>query len=129
MRLRGQSSQAYWEVAMNKRGKSWQFVVVALLIVLFSLSALLGFSYQYGDTKTTYVKGAADIRFGIDIRGGVDVTFVPAGDMDATPEQLSAAQTVIEDRLIGLGVTDYESYVDSARDRIIVRRSEERRVG
>ena len=106
---------------MNKRGKSWQFVVVALLIVLFSLSALLGFSYQYGDTKTTYVKGAADIRFGIDIRGGVDVTFVPAGDMDATPEQLSAAQTVIEDRLIGLGVTDYESYVDSARDRIIVR--------
>ena len=106
---------------MNKRGKSWQFVVVALLIVLFSLSALLGFSYQYGDTKTTYVKGAADIRFGIDIRGGVDVTFVPAGDVDATDVQMQAAQTVINDRLVGLGITDYESYVDANKDRIIVR--------
>ena len=93
---------------MNKRGKSWHFVVVALLIILFSLSALLGFSYQYGDTKTTYIKGAGDIRFGIDIRGGVDVTFMPADDMDATDEQMAAARTVIEDRLVGLGITDYE---------------------
>ena len=106
---------------MNKRGKSWQFVVVALLIILFSLSALLGFSYQYGDTKTTYIKGAGDIRFGIDIRGGVDVTFMPADDMDATDEQMAAARTVIEDRLVGLGITDYEDYVDYNKDRIIVR--------
>ena len=28
----------------------------------------------YGDTKNIYIKGASDIRFGIDIRGGVDVT-------------------------------------------------------
>ena len=106
---------------MNKRWKSWHFVVVALLIILFSLSALLGFSYQYGDTKTTYIKGAGDIRFGIDIRGGVDVTFMPADDMDATDEQMAAARTVIEDRLVGLGITDYEDYVDYNKDRIIVR--------
>ena len=106
---------------MNKRGKAWHFVAVAFLIILFSLSALLGFSYQYGDIKTTYIKGAQDIRFGIDIRGGVDVTFMPADDMDATDEQMVAARTVIEDRLVGLGVTDYEDYVDYTRDRIIVR--------
>ena len=69
----------------------------------------------------SYIKGASDIRFGIDIRGGVDVTFMPAGDVDATPEQMTAAKTVIEDRLVGLGITDYESYVDSNKDRIIVR--------
>ena len=106
---------------MNKRGKAWHFVAVAFLIILFSLSALLGFSYQYGDIKTTYIKGAQDIRFGIDIRGGVDVTFMPADDMDATDEQMAAARTVIEDRLVGLGITDYEDYVDYTRDRIIVR--------
>lgn len=106
---------------MNKRGKAWHFVAVAFLIILFSLSALLGFSYQYGDIKTTYIKGAQDIRFGIDIRGGVDVTFMPADDMDATDEQMVAARTVIEDRLVGLGITDYEDYVDYTRDRIIVR--------
>ena len=40
------------------------------------LTAIFGVSYQYGDTKNTYIKGASDIRFGIDIRGGVDVTFM-----------------------------------------------------
>lgn len=106
---------------MNKKGKSWPLFVVAILIVVFSLTAIFGVSYQYGDTKNVYIKGASDIRFGIDIRGGVDVTFMPAGDVDATPEQMTAAKTVIEDRLVGLGITDYESYVDSNKDRIIVR--------
>ena len=106
---------------MNKKGKSWPLFVVAILIVVFSLTAIFGVSYQYGDTKNIYIKGASDIRFGIDIRGGVDVTFMPAGDVDATPEQMTAAKTVIEDRLVGLGITDYESYVDSNNDRIIVR--------
>ena len=106
---------------MNRKGKSWPLFVVAILIVLFSLTAILGVSYTYGDTKNVYVKGASDIRFGIDIRGGVDVTFMPAGDVDATDEQMTAAKTVIEDRLVGLGITDYESYVDNNKDRIIVR--------
>ena len=106
---------------MNKKGKSWPLFVVAILIVVFSLTAIFGASYQYGDTKNIYIKGASDIRFGIDIRGGVDVTFMPAGDVNATPEQMTAAKTVIEDRLVGLGITDYESYVDSNKDRIIVR--------
>ena len=62
---------------MNKRGKSWHLIVTALLIVVFSFTALFGVSYTYGDTKNVYIKGAEDIRFGIDIRGGVDVTFMP----------------------------------------------------
>ena len=106
---------------MNKKGKSWPLFVVAILIVLFSLTAILGVSYTYGDTKNAYVKGASDIRFGIDIRGGVDVTFMPADDVEATDAQMAAAKTVIEDRLVGLGITDYESYVDNNKNRIIVR--------
>lgn len=51
---------------MNRKGKSWPLFVVAILIVLFSLTAILGVSYTYGDTKNVYVKGASDIRFGID---------------------------------------------------------------
>ena len=94
---------------------------MAILIVLFSLTAIFGVSYTYGDTKNVYVKGASDIRFGIDIRGGVDVTFMPADDVEATDAQMTAAKTVIEDRLVGLGITDYESYVDNNKNRIIVR--------
>ena len=106
---------------MNRKGKSWPLFVVATLIVLFSLTAIFGVSYTYGDTKNVYVKGASDIRFGIDIRGGVDVTFMPADDVEATDAQMTAAKTVIEDRLVGLGITDYESYVDNNKNRIIVR--------
>lgn len=106
---------------MNRKGKSWPLFVVAILIVLFSLTTIFGVSYTYGDTKNTYIKGASDIRFGIDIRGGVDVTFMPADDVGATDAQMAAAKTVIEDRLVGLGITDYESYVDNNKDRIIVR--------
>ena len=106
---------------MNRKGKSWPLFVVAILIVLFSLTAIFGVSYTYVDTKNVYVKGASDIRFGIDIRGGVDVTFMPADDVEATDAQMTAAKTVIEDRLVGLGITDYESYVDNNKNRIIVR--------
>ena len=106
---------------MNRKGKSWPLFVVAILIVLFSLTAIFGVSYTYGDTKNVCVKGASDIRFGIDIRGGVDVTFMPADDVEATDAQMTAAKTVIEDRLVGLGITDYESYVDNNKNRIIVR--------
>ena len=106
---------------MNRKGKSWPLFVVAILIVLFSLTAIFGVSYTYGNTKNVYVKGASDIRFGIDIRGGVDVTFMPADDVEATDAQMTAAKTVIEDRLVGLGITDYESYVDNNKNRIIVR--------
>ena len=106
---------------MNKKGKAWHLFVMAILIVVFSLTAIFGVSYRYGDTKNIFIKGAEDIRFGIDIRGGVDVTFMPANGIDATDDQMTAAKTVIENRLVGLGITDYEDYVDYNKDRIIVR--------
>ena len=83
---------------MNKRGKSWHLIVTALLIVVFSFTALFGVSYTYGDTKNVYIKGAEDIRFGIDIRGGVDVTFMPADGVEATDDQI---QQQIDTNLTG----------------------------
>ncbi len=65
-------------------------------------------------------QGAKDIRFGVDIKGGVNVTFVPSDGYDATEEQLEAAQLVIENRLVALNVTDYELYVDNNSDSLIL---------
>jgi SecD/SecF fusion protein len=106
--------------AMRKRGKPWQLFVVAVLIVVFSCSAFFGFKTQYGDTTTTYIKGASDIRFGVDIKGGVNATFKASDGYQATEEQLEAAKTVIEDRLVGLNITDYEIYIDSKNSSIIL---------
>lgn len=58
---------------------------------------------------------------GIDIRGGVEATFKPAGDVDATDEQLESAKSIIELRMVSQGITDYELYADAKSDRIIVR--------
>ena len=106
---------------MKKKGRSWHLIVVALLILVFAYTAFFGISTQYGDTEKTYIKGADDIRFGIDIRGGVDVTFMPADGYDATDEQMAAAESVIQQRLVNLSITDSEVYVDYNKDRIIVR--------
>ena len=93
---------------MKTKGKAWHLVVTVLLILAFVYTAFFGVSAKYGDVTTTYIKGAKDIRFGVDIKGGVNVTFVPSEDYDATEEQLEAAQLVIENRLVALNVTDYE---------------------
>lgn len=106
---------------MKTKGKPWQFFVVAVLIVVFAFTAFFGVSTQYGDTTTIWLKGAKDIRFGIDIRGGVDVTFMPADGYDATDEQMDAAESVIQQRLVNLNITDNEVYTDYNKDRIIVR--------
>ena len=105
---------------MKKIHKSTFFIVVAL-IALFTVSALTGFDYYYGDNKTTVVKGINDIRLGIDIQGGVDVTFAPADGFDASDKQLDAATATLKTRLSTLGINDNEIYSDYKSDRIIVR--------
>ncbi len=105
---------------MRKVGKPVVFVIVAIIIV-FTTLAFFGISTSYGDITTTYIKGVDDIRWGIDIRGGVDVTFTPPEGYDATPDEMAAAESIIKVRLVSQNITDYETYVDEAKDRIIVR--------
>lgn len=97
------------------------FFIVFLLILAFAASTVFGVKNQYGDLTTTYINGLEDIRLGIDIQGGVDVTFAPVDDVDATKEQLESVQTVMETRLITLGINDYETYIDETNDKVIVR--------
>ena len=97
---------------MKTKGKAWHLIATVLLIVVFVYTAFFGVYAKYGDTTTTYIKGAKDIRFGVDIKGGVNVTFVPSDGYDATDEQLDAARLVI--------VTDYELYVDNNSDSLIL---------
>ena len=84
---------------MKRVGKPVFFVVVAILALL-TYAAFFGVSSKYGDIDRTYIKGADDIRWGIDIRGGVDVTFSPPEGVDATDEEMSAAESVIKTRLL-----------------------------
>jgi len=117
------------------------FFIVVLLIAAFAFTAFFGIKYYEGDIEKPVIKGLSDIRWGIDIRGGVEATFVPVVDETAdteaakedstvdetdpdggpTNEQLDSARSIIEVRMVANGITDYEIYVDYTNDRIIVR--------
>ncbi len=104
-----------------KRAQKPVFFIVAILILAFTVVAFTGISTTYGDNTTVYAKGGNDIRWGIDIRGGVEAIFSPAEDLDPTEEQMESAAEVMRQRLISMNVTDYEVFVDTSADRVIVR--------
>lgn len=105
---------------MNKVKKP-VFFIVFIVIALFSASVFWGIDYWYGDYQTVYIKGVDDIRLGIDIQGGVDVTFTPEDGYDASETELDAAMAVIKTRLASKSINDSETYSDTNNDRIIVR--------
>lgn len=98
------------------------FFVVLVLILALTYTAFFGVENYYGDTRKVYVKGANDIRWGIDIRGGVEAVFSPdKAEVDITNDDMDAAKAIIETRLVNKNITDYEVYTDSDNHQIIVR--------
>ena len=104
-----------------KRIKKPVFFIVALLILFVTYASVAGIHGQNGDIPITYIKGVNDIRWGIDIRGGVEATYSPANGVDATDDQMNSAKAIIETRMVNNNITDYELYADYNSDRIIVR--------
>lgn len=80
--------------------RKWKaaFFIVAGIILIIGYLAFFGLSFHFGEYNQYVFKlpGAADMRFGIDIRGGVDAVFEPA-DENAKPtaDQLAAARETI----------------------------------
>jgi len=105
---------------MKRVGKP-MFFVVAFLILSFSFFAIFGFRGLRGDIPVTYIKGIQNIRWGIDIRGGVEATLNPAEGVVATKEQMKSVEEIIKTRMINNNITDYELFSDSKNNRIIVR--------
>lgn len=105
----------------KRAGKPAFFIVFALILAL-TYATFFGIENYYGDTRNVYVKGANDIRWGIDISGGVEAVFSPdKADVDITDEDMDAAKSIIETRLVNNNITDYEVYSDSDNHQIIVR--------
>ncbi len=105
----------------KKTGK-WVFPILLVFILLLTYTAFFGVENYYGDTRQITFKGAKDIRWGIDIRGGVEAVFAPdKEDADITNDDMDAAKTIIETRLVNNNITDYEVFSDTSRHQIIVR--------
>ena len=106
----------------SKRARKSTFFVIFALILALTYLAFFGIENYYGDTRQVYIKGATDIRWGIDISGGVEAVFSPDKEgIEITDEDMQAAKAVIETRLVNNNITDYEVYTDSFNHQIIVR--------
>lgn len=104
---------------MRRVKKPVFFIVVAVIAILTYLT-VFGVHGQYGDTRITYIKGVDEIRWGIDIQGGVNATFEPADGYDASADDMTAAKSLIEQRLVFNNITDSEVYVDENEKRVVV---------
>ena len=79
------------------------FFIVAAIILIVAVLAVFGLTIN----GKTYIKSVRNIRFGIDIKGGVSATFKPADEnIQPTAEQLESAKTIIETRLDGKNILD-----------------------
>lgn len=92
------------------RGTFFIILTIVLLIVYTSVFGLFG------------IKGVGDIRFGIDIRGGVEAVFEPKNhESEPTAEELALARTIIETRLDNSNILDREVTIDKQNGNILVR--------
>lgn len=106
----------------TKRTSKWVFFAVFVLILALTYTAFFGVYDYYGDIKQTYIKGADDIRWGIDIKGGVEAVFSPDKEVDSiSSADMDSAKNIIETRLVNQNITDYEIYVDNNNNQVIVR--------
>ena len=106
----------------SKTSRKSTFFVILVLILALTYLAFFGIENYYGDIRQVYVKGANDIRWGIDISGGVEAVFSPdIKDVEITSEDKDSAKAVIETRLVNNNITDYEIYADKHNHQIIVR--------
>ncbi len=105
-----------------KRTPKPVFFIVSLLIVALTYCSFFGVHKTYGDRLDTVIRGANEIRTGIDISGGIEVTFAPTDkNINATDEQIEAMKQVIIRRMIANNITDHEAYSDTDNDQVIIR--------
>ncbi len=106
----------------SKKTSKATFFVVLFIILALTFTAFFGISNYFGDTRLIYIKGAQDIRWGIDISGGVEAVFSPDKQVDEiTNADMQSAKTIIERRLMAYNITDYEVYADNISKQVIVR--------
>ncbi len=95
-----------------KASKKNVFIFLIILVALI-LVAIFGIGSE--------IKKVQDIRFGIDIRGGVEAVFKPETDEAVTDNELESARSIIETRLDNKKITDREITIDKDGRYIIVR--------
>lgn len=102
---------------MGKRINRGVFWIVLVLILAITYLSLFGLNIG-----SFHIPAADEMRFGIDIRGGVEAIYFPK-DYDGVPTatELNAAKAVIEERCDTKNILDREITVNTENGSILVR--------
>jgi len=104
------------------KNRKLTFFIVLVIALAMTYTAVFGVTIPLWGALELTIPGAPNIRYGIDIRGGVDAVFEPAElDRKPTSEELDAARSVIETRLDQQNILDRDVTVDKQNGYIIVR--------
>lgn len=93
-------------------------LLLILIIGLLTYMSIAGLSIP--GTEIDVKKVSENIRFGIDIRGGVRAVLTAPSDVHPTDEQMEAAKQVVENRLDYQKVYDRTVLLEKTNKRIIV---------
>lgn len=97
------------------------FFIIVAVIALLAYVAAFGLEFSIGD-KDYHIKGANHMRYGIDIRGGIEAIYEPKDPgIKPTEEQLESARAIIETRLDLRNISDREITLDVDNGMLIVR--------
>lgn len=88
-------------------------LILAVLILAFSVLSVFGCSYYVGDNKTTVFKGFGSIDWGVDVNGGSKIVIKAS-----SPDEISAVADVVRDRAVGFGLTDHKVVVDKTNGQL-----------
>lgn len=95
----------------------YMYIIVIFLIIGVALTAFYGIN-----AGPIQIKGMKDIRFGIDIRGGVEAVYEPK-DLNRMPTEteLESARIIMETRLDSQNILDREITIDKNNGQILIR--------
>lgn len=105
-----------------KKSRKSTFFVVALIISFLTVICFTGLNLpEPGGTKTR-LYGASEMRFGIDIRGGVEAVYAPKNfSGKPSDDQLRAISKIMETRLDNLNILDRDIITDRQNGFVLVR--------
>ncbi len=90
-------------------------IIIALVILVFSVLSVFGYSYYTGDIKHTVFKGFGTLDWGIDASGGTKIAVRPA-----SADEAQAVADVIKERAANYGLKEYQLYVDNNNNDVVL---------
>lgn len=99
------------------RINKYMYIFIVLIIAIIAIVAFNGINAGF-----IQIKGMQDIRFGIDIRGGVEAVY-EARDLGRVPteKELESARIIMESRLDQKNILDREITIDKNNGQILIR--------